>query len=228
MTIPENNQFTDTDHVFFDDGHKLAQSSIEQGISNASLFTAISSLYQAIDELNFSLLELARRQNISVDCHRGCQWCCHQAVYANSFEIHYLSDYLKRTYGADELNKITILANTKNSTTQKLSENELLRYKEPCPLLRNGCCMAYEGRPMACRIYLSKSLATCYEFYQNPQNEYSYPQLLDFPLRAGRMMNEGFIAAFKQIGLNNSEFRLEEGLSIALASNQPDIGLLNC
>ena len=50
---------------------------------------------------------------------------------------------------------------------------------------------------MACRIYLSTDVKTCHEFYKNPDNIENYPALLDFPMKAGKMMNEGFKAALK-------------------------------
>lgn len=109
---------------------------------------------------------------------------------------------------------------TKSAKTDVLTEEEVLKFKSPCPLLINGSCSAYEARPMACRIYLSTQLETCLEFYQHPENEDNYPALIDFPLRAGQMMNEGFRAALKEIGVETAEFRLETGLNILLNYNQ--------
>jgi len=74
---------------------------------------------------------------------------------------------------------------------------------------------------MACRIYLSTKLETCLEFCHHTDNETNYPALMDFPLRAGRMMNEGFSAALKAIGIETAEFKLEDGLRIVLKNDQP-------
>lgn len=104
-------------------------------------------------------------------------------------------------------------ARSKNELTSKLTGDQLLQNKTACPALKNGACAAYHARPMACRIYLSTNVATCLEFYKNPDNEQNYPALLDFPLQAGRMMNEGFMAALAEAGIETEEFRLEEGLS---------------
>lgn len=226
--MPENKQFTENDRIFYADGYRLAQSAIQEGISNESLFKAITVLYEAIDELNNSLIQLASRQKLSVDCRKGCHWCCHQAVFANSYEIHFLSEQIKKQFSADAIATIINLAEEKNFKIKKLSEEEMLKFKMPCPLLRDGSCSIYEARPMACRIYLSTDKETCFEFYQNPQNESNYPALFDFPLRAGRMMNEGFTAALKEIGINSAEFRLEEGLAIALGNSLPDIEKMKC
>lgn len=213
---PSNKNFTENDRIFYSDGYKLAQTAVDKGLSNQALFQAIESLYQAIDGLNDSIISLAKRQNINVACTKGCQWCCHQAVFANSYEIHYLSVKIKENFSSKDLSTIQKSCEIKNSAVSKLSEEKVLNYKSPCPLLSNGACSIYFARPMACRIYLSTSLSSCVEFYTHPENESSFPALIDFPLRAGRMMNEGFMAALKETGVETAEFRLEEGLFIAL------------
>lgn len=217
----ENKHFTDNDRIFYSDGYKLAQSAIQQGFTNDSLFSALKSLYEAIDGLNNSILALAQRQNIQVACHNGCHWCCHQAVYANSYELHFLSEQVKKNFTEKELSSLISLTEVKYAQTSVLTEMEILKFKSPCPLLKNGSCSIYSARPMACRIYLSTKIESCMEFYQHPENDENFPALIDFPLRAGRMMNEGFRAALKEFGIETAEFRLEEGLRIVLKNNQP-------
>lgn len=219
----EHKHFTENDRLFYSDGYKLAQTAIDQGLSNATLFLAIESLYAAIDGLNDSVMALAERQNMGVACHKGCHWCCHQAVYANSYELHYLSEKIKSRFSFDQINKWIEAAEVKSAITSKMNEEEISSYKAPCPLLDNGACSTYDARPMACRIYLSTKLDTCLEFYRHPENKLNFPALIDFPLRAGRMMNEGFMAALKGYGIDTAEFRLEEGLRIVLKNDQPQI-----
>jgi Fe-S-cluster containining protein len=220
----EHKHFTENDRIFYADGYKLAQSAIEQGLSNATLFSAIEGLYDAIDGLNDSVLALAERQNMKVACHKGCHWCCHQAVYANSYELHYLSEKIKSQFSNEKIAGCLEVAEAKHAVTSQMSEEEVAGYKSPCPLLENGACSIYDARPMACRIYLSTQLHTCLEFYTHPENKLNYPALIDFPLRAGRMMNEGFMAALKGYGIETAEFRLEDGLRIVLKNDQPKFG----
>ena len=218
----ENKHFSENDRIFYSDGYKLAQSAIDVGLSNETLFSAIESLYAAIDGLNDSILALAERQNIKVACFKGCHWCCHQAVFANSYELHFLSEKIKTHFTSEELAGVIAKTEAKYLITSELSEEDILKYKAPCPLLKEGACSAYASRPMACRIYLSTKLETCLEFYKNPENETNFPALIDFPLRAGKMMNEGFRAALKEFGIETAEFRMEEGLRITLKNNQPN------
>ncbi len=220
----ENKQFSENDRIFYSDGYQLAQSAIEHGFSNTTLFSAIETLYADIDVLNDSIVALAERQKIPVACHKGCQWCCHQAVYANSYELHFLSEKIKVRFSPENVSKLQERTEIKFAVSSKMSEEEVAKYKSPCPLLENGACSIYEARPMACRIYLSTKLETCLEFYHHPENEQNYPALIEFPLNAGRMMNEGFMAALKEYGIDTAEFRLEAGLRIVLKNDQPTFG----
>jgi len=220
MTM-ENKHFSENDRIFYSDGYRLAQSAIEEGLTNETLFSAIESLYDAIDGLNDSIIALAERQNIKVACFKGCHWCCHQAVFANSYELHFLSEKIKKDFNPEDLTAVIAKTDAKYLITSNLSDEAILKYKAPCPLLQEGACSAYAARPMACRIYLSTKLQTCLEFYHHPENETNFPALIDLPLRAGQMMNEGFRAALKESGIETAEFRLEEGLRITLKNNQP-------
>jgi Fe-S-cluster containining protein len=220
----ENKHFTENDRIFYADGYKLAQSAFEGGITNDKLFGAIESLYAAIDGLNDSIIALAERQNMKVACHKGCHWCCHQAVYANSYELHYLSERIKAVIPKERIERWTAAAEAKASKTSQMNEEEIAAYKHPCAFLENGACAIYAVRPMACRIYLSTSLPSCLEFYKNPQNKENYPALIELPLRAGRMLNEGFMAALKENSIDTAEFRLEEGLRIVLQNDMPKFG----
>lgn len=217
---PENKHFTENDRIFYLDGYRLAQSAIQQGFSNETLFSAIESLYAAVDGLNESIIALANRQNTKVACFKGCHWCCHQAVFANSIELHFLSENIKKTFTSEELICIIERTEAKYSMTSKLNDEDILRHKAPCPLLKDGACSIYAVRPMACRIYLSTKPETCLEFYSHPENEANYPALIDFPLKAGQMMNEGFRIALKEVGIETTEFKLEDGLLIALKNIQ--------
>jgi Fe-S-cluster containining protein len=218
----KDKHFSENDRIFYSDGYQLAQTAIEKGFSTDTLFSAIESMYSAIDSLNDSIIASAERQNKKVACFNGCQWCCHQAVFANSYELHFLSEQIKAKFSAEELSMLISRNADKLAKTSNLDEDELLRFKSPCPLLINGSCSAYSSRPMACRIYLSTKLETCLEYFNHPENETNYPALIEFPLRAGQMMNEGFRAALKEIGVETAEFRLEVGLDIVLKNPQPN------
>ena len=200
--------------AFYTDGYNLGMQVVEGGITEVSLFSAIKKMYDSIDILIDSLTVYAKQQGQVVDCKKGCEWCCHQPIYALSYEMQYLNAFVKENFDDKTQEEIKKRAENKNNKLKKLQNSDLLNSKFPCPLLVNGSCAAYQARPMACRIYLSSDVNSCLKFYKPPSDEKSIPALLDFPLKAGKMMNEGFKAAIKTGGLSSVEFRIEEILLV--------------
>jgi len=207
-----NSSWSEYKQLFYKNGYQLGTEAAQNGYQEKDLFQAMETLYLSIDQLIDSLSVVANRQNQPIHCKKGCNYCCHQAVFANSYELHYLKNFIGVQFDTAAIRQIKEKAAIKNQVTSKLDEKTVLNYKSPCPLLKDGTCSVYAARPMACRIYLSTNVDTCIEFYKNPSNEENYPALLEFPLMAGRTMNEGFIAALKAAGIEIAEFRLEEGL----------------
>ncbi len=209
-------KLSETDRAFFTDGYNLGMEVVENGNTKESLFAAAQKMYDAVDSLIDSLLAHAGRQNIQVDCKKGCSYCCYQPVYAISHEIDYLyNHFFLKNFSKETRSRILKKAETTDNTRKSLDKTDLLNHKAPCPFLdAHGGCMVYPVRPMACRIYLSMSVGSCRLFYDDPIPDDHYPQLLEFPLQAGRMMNEGFVHALKTAGINSAEFRIEEGLTI--------------
>ncbi len=194
--------------AFFHDGYKLGLKAIKA----ANISAALSEMYESIDELIEKLFELASKQNQNITCRKGCEWCCHQPVFALDYELDYLSNYISVHLNETQQHEIKTRARKKQHQLSSLEGDDLLNAKHACPLLQNGACIAYSARPMACRIYLSSNLSSCMKFFHEPKDPHSYPALLDFPMRAGRMMNEGFKAALKTEGITAKEFRIEEKL----------------
>jgi Fe-S-cluster containining protein len=209
---------SETDRIFYSDGYRLGQAVISKGMSEKSVSEGVGQLLAAIDGLIGSLLDQARRSNLKVDCTKGCAWCCHQPVFANTFELQFLAEHIRRTFTPEQITNILDKAGAKNNLVNRMTDKQMRNHKSPCPLLEEGACSAYTARPMACRIYLSTSVDTCKRFYSNPDDAENYPALLEFPLRSGRMMNQGFTSALKQHGYPFSEHRIEEGLLIHLLS----------
>jgi len=111
-------------------------------------------------------------------------------------------------------------AREKVKISMNLSVEEQLKIRSACPFLESKSCMVYESRPMACRIYLSASVSSCKKEYDHPSDKRSFPGLFDFPLRAGRMMNEGFVAWLKKAGLQVAELPIEQGYSSMITLGQ--------
>lgn len=216
----EERVLSEHEQAFYNDGFRLGTEATKVRSDEKKFLQQVRLLLQSIDELLVMLEQHASRQGVSIACKKACGFCCYQAVYANSYEVHLLHDFMRKKFTPKQKEAVKVAAMQKFAHTEKLSEEERLNYKETCPLLVDESCSAYPARPMACRIYLSTQLASCLKFYHEPAKEDSIPQLLEFPLMAGRMMNEGFTAALRENGIEIAELRLEEGLKIVLNSNQ--------
>lgn len=215
-----NRPKTEYEKAMYTDGYRMGLSVINDGFTAEKLRLAQTEIYRNIDQLIDSLLQHAQKQNVEIDCKAGCYYCCHQAVFANTFELEFLAQYIKENLSEQEQSLILKNAKEKYSRTQLLDKQSVLNYKYPCPLLSDGKCMAYQARPMACRIYLSMKVTTCKQFYSNPTDDKNYPALLEFPLMAGRMINEGFVAALKSGQIEQTEQCIEQGL-IAILEERP-------
>jgi Fe-S-cluster containining protein len=196
--------------AFYSDGYKLGMKVVFSNNSKEVLFEAIKEMYSSIDALIDSLTEFTKTQNQQIDCKKGCEWCCHQPVFALDYELEYLNEFIQNNFDEKVKKQIADRAELKKQKLSLLTEAELFNAKSPCALLQNGACIAYQARPMACRIYLSNNVNSCLKFFHHPEDKSNYPALLNLTLRCGQMMNEGFKAALKTNGKITKEFRIEE------------------
>lgn len=207
-----DSQTENIEKAFYHDGYQLGMKVVEAKMEEKVLKKSISVMYSSIDALVESLAIFAKQQGQSIDCRLGCDWCCHQPVFSLDYELQFLSNFITKHFDNETTQQVKERAQQNQDKRLLIEKDDLLNDKSPCPLLRKGACMAYEARPMACRIYLSSDAGSCRHFYDNPEDEHSYPALLDLPMRLGRMMNEGFKAALKTEGLDPKEYRIEEKL----------------
>ncbi len=195
--------------VFFQDGYNLARQKTARGTGRKAILQIMQVAYESIDGLLDSFRRRCDRENLKVDCRKGCSWCCHQAVLASPHEILCISDYLENNVEEPTRERIRERAAGKHSVTREMNAMEFLHYLHPCPFLEKGCCLIYPVRPVACRCYLSSSFNSCREQVDNPEDRTKIAALYDFPLKAGRGMNEGIRSALMERGLIPSEWLLE-------------------
>ena len=199
--------------IFYRDGYRLAHEHLDQELTPENLTRAVSQLYLAVDDLLQSFLQRSASEGVPAVCKKGCSWCCYQEVYAVTHELIYLHDHLRQTRSTGNQDQFLERAREKARLTAGRPEEEQLKIRAACPFLEEGSCMVYDARPMACRIYLSSSVRSCKTHYDRPENGNSFPELFEFPLNAGRMLNEGFVSYLKQRGLPSGEWPIEQGYS---------------
>ena len=206
--------------IFYRDGYRLALHHLEKELSASNLGAAIGELFRAVDELLEAFLQRSAMEGLASDCKQDCTWCCHQEVFALSHEFLYLNKYVNQNLSGETRTLILGKARDKVKLSMNKSVEEQLKIRAACPFLESGSCLAYEARPMACRIYLSSSARSCKEEHDHPHNKAHHPDLFEFPLQAGRMLNEGFVACLKQMGLQVAELPIEQGYSSLVTLGQ--------
>ena len=188
------------DETFFNDGYRLCNAFIGQDFSIKNIFAAQKQLYVVVDQLIDSFIGRSRTEGNPPECRKGCAFCCHQTVLASTYELLYLADFLKKKYPGKLVESVIKKLEAKADLTRGIKMDSLLKFKMPCPLLHptGGYCTSYQARPVACRIYLSSSEASCRLDLEQPENDNLFPSLYEMPLRAGRMLNEGFQARLRE------------------------------
>jgi len=203
--------------IFYRDGYRLAHTYLDEELTPASLSAAVSRLYGAVDELLESFVLRSASEGVPAACKKGCSWCCYQEVFAVTHELIYLHDHLMKQGNAEKEGEVLERSREKARLTDGHTEEERLKVRAACPFLEEGSCMVYQARPMACRIYLSSSVRSCRTNHDRPENGSSFPELFEFPLNAGRMLNEGFVSYLKQRGLRSGEWPIEEGYPLLIS-----------
>ena len=206
--------------IFYRDGFRLAMQHLEGGLHPDSLREAVSALYESMDGLLEAFLGRAAADGKPSHCREGCDYCCYQGVFAVTHEVLYLQDFISKNRTAGQREGYLVKARQKSMVTLNRKTEEQLKIRHACPFLENGSCSIYEARPMACRIYLSSSVESCKREHLLKSKGNQKPELFEFPLQAGRMLNEGFVAYLKQRGLPSAELPLEQSYSSVLTLGQ--------
>ena len=197
--------------IFYRDGYRMAHQHLDQEVNGSNLKAVIRSLYEAVDGLLEAFLQRSETEGKPAECKKGCAWCCHQEVFAVTHELLYIQDHVQHNFPEHQKSKVLKKAREKTRLTLDKSLESQLMVRSPCPFLEESGCSVYEARPMACRIYLSSSEKACQREHDDPGNQKHIPDLYEFPLQAGRMLNEGFVAYLKQTGIQSAELPLEQG-----------------
>jgi len=208
------------DRLLYHDGYRMAREQLEKDLSVLTFTGAVRRLYRSVDGLLDSFRNRSAAEGKPVACKRGCHWCCYQAVFAATHELLFIREYVVNSFSGDQQEEFYKRSRRKAGMTLKKPVRELSRVREACPFLDQGNCLIYEARPMACRIYLSSSVESCEREFRDPGNREHIPELFRFPLQAGRMLNEGFVAFLKQLGLPVAELPLEQGYSSMITVGQ--------
>ena len=200
------------DNIFYQDGYQLARCILDTRPGSEAIIEIMESAYDSIDGLIDSFGNRCTREGLRMDCKKSCAWCCTQAVLVSTHEIMYLFAWMDKHLSSDQLTQIHQGAMERDRHTAQMDAREFLHFNLPCPFLCDTSCLVYPARPMACRIYLSADAESCKQQFDHPDKRDIMARLYEFPLRAGRLFNEGIRHALAQKGIVSSEWLMESFL----------------
>jgi hypothetical protein len=130
-------------------------------------------------------------------CREGCDACCYQRVVATAPEIIVIAARIAATRSAEEVSALV------DTLTAQLRQTN----RQPCPLLRQGRCTAYEHRPLRCQGHTGVDARDCHRL----DHLVWLPQERSFRAASG-----GIAAGAARCGVGSGTYELRRALLIAL------------
>lgn len=98
----------------------------------------------------------------SLACRKGCAWCCHQLVIVTNWaDGEAILDAARQRMTDDEFGAFATRVKSQAAAIEAMPHEEAERHTWTCPLLRDGECMVYDVRPVACRSVMSPDSECC-------------------------------------------------------------------
>ncbi|MFO7880447.1 MAG: YkgJ family cysteine cluster protein [Bacteroidales bacterium] len=207
---------------FYQDGVLLAKNHFEknkekQHFSKDMLLSVSENFYTYLDSFLDDFAWFAKEQNKKIDCKKGCDTCCYQAVFVSPFEAIHTAEYIRQHFSSGQQEKLRKKLQEKHEVTGDMDAATYLAYRHACPFLdENGSCIVHKARPVACRLFLSADVDTCKASHNNPKDISIFARLYDLPLKTGRAFCEGFNQWFADRGALSQNTKLEDAILIAM------------
>lgn len=120
---------------------------------------AVSAIHGEFDRVWNSHIEKNSERYGPPTCSRGCHACCYEPAYTEIQEVELAISRLSPEQ-LEEVKTATAAWYDKAAAAGilDLAEPPVVMYRAlrlACPLLKNGECMVYDDRPMACRAHFA-------------------------------------------------------------------------
>lgn len=96
-----------------------------------------------------------------VACQEGCYWCCYQAVPVSAPEAFRITRYLLHDVADDLRAELVDKLRKLDFETHGATPSTRAKFRLPCAFLRDGRCMVYSVRPLACAEFTSYNVEDC-------------------------------------------------------------------
>ncbi len=151
----------------FEQERKLIKADVKKGDLPGSVFAAIEGHYRRLDGTAIAVMEHAE---VSLDCKKGCNFCCHFKTEAGPEEIFRIVEYIESHFDEDKLQAVTERAKSAQNLVRSLPNAKRIQTNIPCALLEDGACSVYSVRPSVCRKKHSTDVTICEASYDRPDD----------------------------------------------------------
>jgi hypothetical protein len=163
---------------------------------------------------------------LTIQCKKGCNYCCHVRVSVYAPEALVLAKTLKRILSPDDMQALLTRIKAFEAETATLSAIDQIMRASLCPLNVDALCIGYISRPVGCIGYHSFNLQKCKEDFTDPTAFTRVPmdvqrwQIREIHARALRLGMEAF-------GFDTTEFEFVPALRIALLDDEAGAKYVN-
>ena len=172
-----------------------------------------------IDRVFSSALE---RSGKSIACKEGCSFCCYLKVDIQPGEAFLIADYIRAHFSAEERKVVEEKARENWKKIEPMALKEHFSVNLPCPLLKDGRCSAYSVRPATCRMFHARTIQTCKDSFERP-DDLAAP---DSPVGAVRLATAsahmGVTKAFEDAGYDSNAYDLNPAILEALGNSHSE------
>jgi hypothetical protein len=151
-------------------------------------------------------------QSPSIECTKGCSFCCHGSVSVSAPEVFRIVRVLEA--GAENRRAdVLTRARARSASTYEA----VISLRDPCPLLIESDCSVYLERPMGCRQFVSTNRAGCRTAFERGSSELPF---VPGAANAGLVVRSLLLGAAASLGLKADTYDLSSALATALS--EPD------
>lgn len=161
-------------------------------------------VYAEIDKAADEELDrLHREDGIVPTCGKGCYHCCNQHILTSPLEAHKLARHIRREFSEQQITELRIRTRKWHAWDGRMpgryplgnpdSAVDLTDYQHRCPMNVDGACIAYQARPMICRIhYVSSPVLAC-----RTLNDRTLSNTVPVPMASIKTVTQPFSSAVK-------------------------------
>ena len=102
----------------------------------------------------------------AVACKEGCYWCCYQSVPVTAPEAFRITRFLETEQLEDGQKDVVTRLHKLDKKTRGLTPKARAKIRIPCAFLKDGRCVIYSVRPLACAEFTSFNVQDCKRGYR--------------------------------------------------------------